>query len=867
MSSVSYNGVHNYPDLIFASEINDTEISIGSSASDRIVVVAVYGMLSNEDVSVPTFDLGVISTTLIDYLISDNNFAALYYATVSSGSSTAITITAPADNLFTNVSFAVWSIYGVDDPNPASNVTDTSNPFGLSSNVIPDSVFIGIGCHGEGSISSDWTITGATKRFLGNMDPSSTQASWCGADYVSTSTQSPRTITIDSADAETHELGIGAVWSPSVTPITGDVSVTLGGLSKSISGGTTISGSASVTLSDISKTITGGPRVDGSLTASLDGISYELVGALIVGGTLSASLDDVSASIEALINFEASLDVTLDSISIFSETTTSVTGSTDATLDGISALLSGFGPETGDLDVTLGDILIDLEGLVGVDLTGNLTISLSDVAISAVGGSGISGTSSTQLPDISISIVGRSDLSANVSAQLASISPTMAGGTTLLGSANISLGGISISAIGSPSTSGTLNKTLGGATLSAHGDVLFLGELDKTLDSISITSASATGTYGELLAIFIVRLSRPSTEVVTVNYTTVSGSAEADTNFTPSSGTITFAPGQTAVQITIPMSPPTTGDNEKQFTLVLSSPTNAVLSKPTATGTVPRKEFVKYPIVSIEDVSGSSLSFTVSLSAANSIPCSVSYSTKSKSAIANKDFVPVSGTLDFAVGETSKAISISVLAKSDRSLKMRLVLNSADKLTLYRSNKGVGTILPDAGVVALVDAAKAAKTAWETAVTNAAAAKTLLDEKWAEWDNAAKEYTTALGTHATAVAEVAAATNNVAASQQQLVNTAAMAIINASFAPLVVVAQNNLNAANVTLAEAQTRLNEAAATLATETTQKDAAFAIYTAADADNTTKQALVVSTKSAFDAAYTAASNAFVGSTTIDF
>lgn len=368
-------------------------------------------------------------------------------------------------------------------------------------------------------------------------------------------------------------------------------------------------------------------------------------------------------------------------------------------------------------------------------------------------------------------------------------------------------------------------------------------------------------------AVFLVQLSRPSAQTVTVNYATVAGTATASSDFTPVSGTISFAPGQTSSQVVVPIVEPLDGEPKEQFTLVLSNPVNATLANSSGTGTIPQKNPTQFPVVSVADVSGRTLTFTVSLSQAHTIPCSISYSTKSISAIASKDYTPASGTLAFAIGETSKSISVPVLAKSDRDLKLKLVLASPVKITLFRLKTGVGTITPDADVVAKVTAAKTAKTAYETAVKEAADAKAALDKAWSEWDNAAKAYDTAAGDQVTATAEVAAATNNVRACQQQLTNCLLLAGSNSTFATLAVIAQTQLDAANAGLTAAQSRLTAANAELATKLSAKNTAYSAYQSADSTNTTKQNLVTSTKATFDTAYATAKAAFVGSTTIDF
>ena len=368
-------------------------------------------------------------------------------------------------------------------------------------------------------------------------------------------------------------------------------------------------------------------------------------------------------------------------------------------------------------------------------------------------------------------------------------------------------------------------------------------------------------------AVFLVSLSRPSADPVTVNYATVAGTASAGSDFTSVSGTITFAPGQTSAQVVVPIVEPADGEPQEQFTLALSSPVNATLANNSGTATIPQKNPNQFPVVSVADASGRTLTFTVTISPVHTVPCSISYSCKSITAIAGKDYTPTSGTLNFAVGETSKTVSVAVLAKSDRDLKLKLVLASPVNLTLFRLKTGVGTITPDSDVVSKVNAAKTARDAWVTAWQEYSAAWDARTKASEEYTKAWTDWSVASGEAATAAAEVAAATNNVSACQQALTNVTVMSVSNASFLPLVAAAQSNLNAANTTLTNANATLAAANTQVATALTEKDTKYTAFQTADTLVNTKKTATETTKAALDTAYATAKAAFVGSTTIDF
>lgn len=367
-------------------------------------------------------------------------------------------------------------------------------------------------------------------------------------------------------------------------------------------------------------------------------------------------------------------------------------------------------------------------------------------------------------------------------------------------------------------------------------------------------------------AVFMVKLSRPSSQSVSVNYATAAGTATAGSDFTSVSGTITFAPGQTVAQVIVPIVEPVDGEPEEKFTLFLSSPVNATLANTTGNCTIPAKNPSEFPVVSVADQSGRTITFTVTLSQAHTVASSVSYSTQSRTAIAGQDFTATSGTLNFAIGETSKTVSVPILAKSDRELSFKLQLTNPSKLTLYRLKTGVGTITVDSDVVTKVNAAKAAKTAYETAVAEAATAKDALDKAWSAWDTADKAYQTAVGDTSVAKANLDAASADYQSALQTLNTLLALAAINGSYYGGAAVAQQTIvDAANARKSTAQTAYNSAVSAESTALSTKNTKYSAYQSSDSTNTTKQTAVTTTKATADSTKATAAAAFVGSTSL--
>jgi sugar lactone lactonase YvrE len=92
------------------------------------------------------------------------------------------------------------------------------------------------------------------------------------------------------------------------------------------------------------------------------------------------------------------------------------------------------------------------------------------------------------------------------------------------------------------------------------------------------------GTENE--ALFTVSLSTSFVFPVTVNYATANGTAVAGTNYTATSGTLTFAPGVTSETIRVPILDSGSQTTSLTFTVTLSNPLAATISGSPGVGTI-----------------------------------------------------------------------------------------------------------------------------------------------------------------------------------------------------------------------------------------------------------------------------------------
>ncbi|TLX21877.1 putative Ig domain-containing protein [Thermomonas fusca] len=102
---------------------------------------------------------------------------------------------------------------------------------------------------------------------------------------------------------------------------------------------------------------------------------------------------------------------------------------------------------------------------------------------------------------------------------------------------------------------------------------------DDPLPSMSINDVTVVeGNAGTTSAVFTVTLSAASGQTVTANYATADGTATAGSDYTASSGTLTFAPGQTTGTLTVLVTGETVPEASETFFVNLSGAANATIS-------------------------------------------------------------------------------------------------------------------------------------------------------------------------------------------------------------------------------------------------------------------------------------------------
>jgi uncharacterized repeat protein (TIGR01451 family) len=189
-------------------------------------------------------------------------------------------------------------------------------------------------------------------------------------------------------------------------------------------------------------------------------------------------------------------------------------------------------------------------------------------------------------------------------------------------------------------------------------------------------------------------------DTVTVNYATSDGTATAGSDYTATSGTLTFAPGQISQTFSVSILEDTTDEPNEVVNLTLSAPNNATLGSPaSATLTIvdndglPSVQFSPTTF-NVNENSGVA-AVEVTLSPASTLTVMVDYATSDGTATAGSDYTATSGTLTFVPGQTSQTFSVAILEDvlDESNETINLILNNVVNAVLGTPSSATLTIV------------------------------------------------------------------------------------------------------------------------------------------------------------------------------
>ncbi|MBD2200773.1 MULTISPECIES: Calx-beta domain-containing protein [Calothrix] len=219
-----------------------------------------------------------------------------------------------------------------------------------------------------------------------------------------------------------------------------------------------------------------------------------------------------------------------------------------------------------------------------------------------------------------------------------------------------------------------------------------------TIQQKTITTTES----GTAKVTFTVSLSGTSAKEITVDYSTVNGTATAGKDYISTRGTLTFAPGETTKTITIELQDDNIDEYDETFFLKLNNALHATIAEH-AVGAVTIADNDEPPALFIADktiTEGhdgiSYMNFTVSLNVMSEKTISVKYATADGTAIAGSDYLANSGILTFAPGEITKTIAVAIIGDRQDEYDEFFSINLSEAINAtITDNTAVATIVDD----------------------------------------------------------------------------------------------------------------------------------------------------------------------------
>lgn len=223
-------------------------------------------------------------------------------------------------------------------------------------------------------------------------------------------------------------------------------------------------------------------------------------------------------------------------------------------------------------------------------------------------------------------------------------------------------------------------------------------------------AALLEGNAGTQNALVTVSLSEPHAQSVTVNYSTIDGTATAGSDYTVVSGKLTFAKNDTSRTILVPVRGDRIVESDEYFSVQLSNATKgATIGNGTGVVTIMNDE----PRIWISNASAlegnsgtTALTFTVSLWAGYDSPVTINYSTADGTAD-DSDYVSATGALTFQPGQPpSQTIKVQVNGDHEFEANENFVvdLSTPNSYAEIVKGTGAGTIIDDEPRISIANA-------------------------------------------------------------------------------------------------------------------------------------------------------------------
>jgi len=201
----------------------------------------------------------------------------------------------------------------------------------------------------------------------------------------------------------------------------------------------------------------------------------------------------------------------------------------------------------------------------------------------------------------------------------------------------------------------------------------------EPVGNVEFSAVSYEVDEAEALALITVNRVNGSNGDITVDYGTADGTAEAGSDYTAASGTLTLLSGETSKTFAVPVTDDSEIEGDETVSLALSNPTGGAGLGATTQATLTIKDNDKQPEgpgvlefllneITVDESTGNALVKVVRTGGASG-EVSATYCFCNANATKNIDYKGVDGTITFNDGQTEALITIPIIDDSEKELK------------------------------------------------------------------------------------------------------------------------------------------------------------------------------------------------------
>ncbi len=250
-----------------------------------------------------------------------------------------------------------------------------------------------------------------------------------------------------------------------------------------------------------------------------------------------------------------------------------------------------------------------------------------------------------------------------------------AGGSIGLAGSNTGSGNfVSLDGSGTNPTASTSIETAQISTRPATGQIYSFTPLIVTEVGFQLTASNAIESDGNVT--LTVRRTGDTVPAFTVDFATADQTAIAGSDYSTTTGTLSFASGETSKTISVPLINDGDIEGDETFTVNLSNVTNGFpLGSSVHTVTLQDSgPIVNFSVNSSTVVEGAAITVTFTRSGILTNSSQIEFQTQSGSAVVGEDFTDATQTVSFAQNETTKTVVVQTLEDSLGELTQNFVL-------------------------------------------------------------------------------------------------------------------------------------------------------------------------------------------------